>query len=309
MLENTVIENIKSANLPDAGGNRKNLLNALKGYSPDPKKFKIKPGHRNYIMNLMKEIDSTDVDDFFKLKTEPEYDIVQLTENEKEEVKELIQRDQEALEIKEEEELVVVNEDLEEEYVYETVDESEMNDEQYLLEYISDDANKLVGSDNYKEILLYQHTQGSSSIKRARRKPEIMYNEEFLAKKQNPRRRRVTKLQAYPDTDEGITQRFMDLVKQSLECILPKNVNAAIKHEDTIVYKEGDACWRVICPLCPAQIKLIVNSENGGKYINYKRSNFERHLRFKHCKPMNEKIMLYLKEFKYNSPSSPSNLT
>lgn len=59
-----------------------------------------------------------------------------------------------------------------------------------------------------------------------------------------------------------------------------------IETDDILVEKsdETDTTWIVFCPICNNRIRLAVVYENGGRYCNYKRSNFERHLRFKHCK-------------------------
>lgn len=72
-----------------------------------------------------------------------------------------------------------------------------------------------------------------------------------------------------------------------MECILPREKLAEVDGCDLLVEKESDASWAVYCPLCHSRIRLPVVQENGGRYWNYKRSNFERHLRFKHCKKVN----------------------
>lgn len=64
----------------------------------------------------------------------------------------------------------------------------------------------------------------------------------------------------------------------------------AIETGDIQVEKseESDYTWIVYCPICSNRIRLAVVYENLGRYCNYKRSNFERHLRFKHCKGVNQ---------------------
>lgn len=69
-----------------------------------------------------------------------------------------------------------------------------------------------------------------------------------------------------------------------MQCILPSDKLADVENADVELEKESDFSWAVYCPLCHSRIRLPVVFENGGRYCNYKRSNFERHLRFKHCK-------------------------
>lgn len=69
-----------------------------------------------------------------------------------------------------------------------------------------------------------------------------------------------------------------------MQCILSQSQLNKLKDVSVKITKETDTCYIVICPLCSAKIKLSVVFENNGRYRNYKRSNFERHLRFKHCK-------------------------
>ena len=70
-----------------------------------------------------------------------------------------------------------------------------------------------------------------------------------------------------------------------MHCILPREKLMEVENVGIHVEKESDTSWAVYCPLCHSRIRLPVVFENGGRYCNYKRSNFERHLRFKHCKP------------------------
>lgn len=71
-----------------------------------------------------------------------------------------------------------------------------------------------------------------------------------------------------------------------MECILPRERKPKIEADEIQVEKseESDTAWVVYCPICCNRIRLPVVYENSGRYCNYKRSNFERHLRFKHCK-------------------------
>lgn len=69
-----------------------------------------------------------------------------------------------------------------------------------------------------------------------------------------------------------------------MECILPRDKLSEVEGCELHVEKETETSWAVYCPLCHSRIRLPVVVENSGRYCNYKRSNFERHLRFKHCK-------------------------
>lgn len=279
MLENTVIEHLSINN---------NLSKAVAGYCPDPYKFKIKPGHRNYIMNLMQEIDRTDVDDFFSYKPGEIKKKNQIPPNM---AVYKICRQPAITDCSDSSEIQIKHEDDETFFCYENNDdrveaiteaieneESSMESEemQYVCEeYLSCDENQIITEEmNMAKVSQTSHKH---------RKPDVMYNKEFLAKNINPRKRRLTDGKTYPNTDEGNTERFRDLVKQSLECILPKQKYSRISHKELHVYKEADTIWRVECPLCPAKIRLCIIYEKNGKYCNFKRSNFERHLRFKHC--------------------------
>lgn len=69
-----------------------------------------------------------------------------------------------------------------------------------------------------------------------------------------------------------------------MQCILPADKLSEVESAQIEVEKESETSWAVYCPICNSRIRLPVVFENGGRYCNYKRSNFERHLRFKHCK-------------------------
>ena len=69
-----------------------------------------------------------------------------------------------------------------------------------------------------------------------------------------------------------------------MQCILSQSQLNKVTDNTVVITKEMDTCYNVLCPLCSTKIKLSVVFENNGRYRNYKRSNFERHLRFKHCK-------------------------
>lgn len=272
MLERTVTETVTSEYESDE---KSNMINSLVGYNA--KNFKIKPGHRNLIMNLMLEIDRTDVNEFFKHRQQVVDDAfeIPLAKSPSEIKFEIQDEDEDHQSIEEERFMYAHDQHTTENIEKDEAAGSDMSMEQFMLEEYLSDENIAIEVENY--IMPKRHA------KRNQPKPTQMYNEEFLAQKINPRRRRVTTARAYPNTDEGKTERFRDLMQQSMECILPKETFSMISHATIDIEKENDFRWNVTCPLCSVKIKLAIKLEKKG-YYNYKRSNFERHLRFKHCK-------------------------
>jgi hypothetical protein len=165
----------------------------------------------------------------------------------------------------------------------------ENEEEYYIEEYITDDSQpeeKFIELSDTGYIKLLQNKRKSENDEANKttktRRPDHMYNDEFLSKNISAKRRRVKK--SYPPGDEGTKMRFVDLLSQSLQCILPRDRYEEVKFEELNVTKHSDTVWNAQCPICKAIVRLPVVHENNGKYVNYKRSNFERHLRFKHCK-------------------------
>lgn len=269
------------------------LCELLSGYC-DLTKFKLKPGHKNFIMNLMKEIDSADPNEFFKsthpIKSPEQVTIVKVptasptpveikyeVHNEFSE-----EMDNEQYDYHPHEQIFIQDQQTED------MIEQELPEEEYILEeYLSDDQQRAIQG---YVLTIEPKEKRKKTTRRVHRKPERMYNEEFLQTHANPRKRRVTTSKFYPNTDEGTKERFRDLIKQSMECILTKEQHASIENQSIDIEKQSDSCYSVLCPLCKASIKLAVVYENNGKYVNYKRSNFERHLRYKHCKTVRKLI-------------------
>lgn len=73
---------------------------------------------------------------------------------------------------------------------------------------------------------------------------------------------------------------FSDLVRQSCEVIVPSNLLMQHDLSHIELVKLHDNIWEVKCPMCTKKLRLQLTHE--GKYTNYKRSNFERHLRIVH---------------------------
>ncbi|CRK94652.1 CLUMA_CG008152, isoform A [Clunio marinus] len=243
--------------------------------------FRLKPGHRNYILNLMLQIEKIDANDFFgkQISEMSPIKTVYKSKNEYIQVPPLHFAKKE----NKSESYMQLN-SLDHGY---SRDEEEQEDYEFDEEYLTDEMD--MGSyETFKveydanENQETKRRSSRSTASNSKRRPEYMYNDEFMAKQINPRRRRVTLNKNYPPTDEGIKERFGDLIKQSMECILPSEKLKQVANVQLNIEKESDASWAVYCPLCHTRIRLPVVKENGGRYCNYKRSNFERHLRFKH---------------------------
>lgn len=178
--------------------------------------FKLKPGHRNYIMNLMLEIDKTDVNDFFGRNTgnasyqdEAETKrsgqiIVQYSSPMKHEV---TRRQDDPLNQVDHGYSRDEQEDQDSEFVLE---EEYLTDESEDTNLIKIEYDEIEDSSRSKK--RKSSTQMSSSL--IKRRPDHMYNDEFLSNCTNPRRRRVTVNKVYPSTEEGTRERFTDLINQ-----------------------------------------------------------------------------------------------
>lgn len=120
------------------------------------------------------------------------------------------------------------------------------------------------------------------------KKPKHMYNDEFLQTQScvgrigTPGRRRPKIQKNYPETEEGMLERWCDLVRQSCEVIVPHELLSKFDLSHVDIVKICPFIWEVSCPLCSKKLRLQLTHE--GKYINFKRSNFERHLRIVHFK-------------------------
>lgn len=99
--------------------------------------------------------------------------------------------------------------------------------------------------------------------------------------------RRRPKIQKnYPETEEGMLERWADLVRQSCEVIIPLDLIALHDLSQIDITKLHENIWEVKCPMCAKKLRLQLTQE--GKYVNYKRSNFERHLRIVHYKQIRQ---------------------
>ena len=167
-LESTIDDILNSQDFKD----EKKILNEF--FPFNRKQFKLKPGHKNLIMNLMLEIDKVEADEFFSKS---------LSETKS-------------------------SRPIDDEYIVEEYieDHSDFFEHSFVLKVNNED------SEGTNETFL-----DSSRPKKKltqKRKPDRMYNDEFLAQCINPRKRRVTSTKAYLDSDEGICKRFSDLIQQ-----------------------------------------------------------------------------------------------
>lgn len=165
-------------------------------------------------------------------------------------------------------------------------------------EEIETDDNCLYASEQIikNEAGQYEHAEyevsgydSSSSLNRSgpkSKKPKHMYTLEFLQTQMTqgrigtPGRRRPKIQKHYADTEEGLLERWADLVRQSCEVIVPNELLILHDLSDISIVKIHENIWEVKCPLCTKKLRLQLTHE--GKYTNYKRSNFERHLRIVH---------------------------
>lgn len=148
-------------------------------------------------------------------------------------------------------------------------------------------------ADNFEQSECYEISgyDSSGSLNRSgpkNKKPKHMYTSEFLQTQMTqgrigtPGRRRPKIQKHYPDTEEGLLDRWADLVRQSCEVIVPSDLLSQHDLSHIEIAKIHENIWEVKCPLCTKKLRLQLTFE--GKYVNYKRSNFERHLRIVHYK-------------------------
>lgn len=138
----------------------------------------------------------------------------------------------------------------------------------------------------YDDSLIMHHNRSMDGQKS--KKPKHMYTDEFLQTQSQagrigtPGRRRPKIQKTYPDTEAGLLERWADLVRQSCEVIVPQELLENFNLGRIDIVKISDNIWEVKCPMCTKKLRLQLTHE--GKYVNFKRSNFERHLRIVHYK-------------------------
>lgn len=218
-LELTVIEILNSEF--ELADKRELEAELAEGYQT-PNNFRLKPGHRNYIMNLMLELDKTNVKEFFE---QVDSSSESKKDHSKSERNEYTVTEVELSEISKKERTHSPNE----KHILNQVDHGYSRDDQeaseFILEeeYLTDetgDPMDVMGSLiklDYEQSSNHQNkrkTSSSTPSSARRRRPDHMYNEEFMLKCVNPRRRRVTFNKNYPKTDEGTRERFVDLIQQ-----------------------------------------------------------------------------------------------
>lgn len=337
-------ESIRSLNDEDDDNEQKQaFVHELALNHQSLRNFKLKLGHKNFIVNLCHELQSISTEEFNGAVVKA---VVQVPETKRDFQGLIVRKQPEEHGYSREDEKrmqgetisllheVPVSEPAEEDqFEYESVHEEEgqtMEEQDYLE---LEDENELEVEDNEEieyhelkregsnseeiyiteQILVHDTDQyeqsrfeisgydSSSSHHRAgpkSKKPKHMYTSEFLQSQSTPGRigtpgRRRPKLQKnYPDTDDGLLERWADLIRQSCEVIIPQVMleRHDLSHID--IFKLQENVWEVKCPLCTKKLRVQMTHE--GKYTNYKRSNFERHLRIVHYSQ--------IKQFKSDDP-------
>lgn len=283
--------------------------------------FKLKMGHKNLIVNLCHELESTNVSEFNAVNIvmpEPKRGLTELVVRKPSEehedrrtskgspAKRVHEEDQE----QPEEEIQEQEEGENSSYVEqeEFLDEQDNYEDSEFVEYQEVKTEDMMEDESYQiyateQIVAYEadhyehdeiYYESSPTTNRTgpprNKKPKHMYTEQFLQTQATqgrigtPGRRRPKIQKNYPDTDEGMLERWADLVRQSCQVIVPDELLSKHTHqlENIDITKTAESVWDVKCPMCTKKLRLQLTKE--GKYYNYKRSNFERHLRIVHYK-------------------------
>ncbi|CAO1436363.1 unnamed protein product [Diamesa serratosioi] len=248
--------------------------------------FKLKLGHKNLVLNLCHLLTNITLDELHqrRLNKLPKSEIIFHPKALKRE----LETTNEIQEIEEQEYQIVEGVD---EEMYEEIGDGEILTEtiegefqpEYYTEYVYSDS-EIAGKtqkyeyNNYTEDENYEPASKKNTIKHEN-------NEEcFILSKPKKSNRRPKLHKKYADDDDGKLERWHDLVKQSLEVVLPKDLLDAQQIDSINIAKLTENTWEINCPMymCDKKLKLQMTKE--GKYTNYKRSNFERHLRIVHLR-------------------------
>lgn len=212
-LETTVKDYCDS---DDVSSEKSDLLDELASQRQTIKNFKLRPGDRNCIMNLMLEIEKTEASDFFGRSSEL-FVQDQMTSPHKQNFALFHEQSPQKLIARrsDEKNFFVAQPD----HGYSRDDDQQ--EQEYVLEeeYLTDDTMDSMGliKIEYEDSPVNapaKRKSTSSATHSAKRRPDRMYNEEFMAKCVNPRRRRIALNKTYPATDEGTRERFADLIQQ-----------------------------------------------------------------------------------------------
>lgn len=122
----------------------------------------------------------------------------------------------------------------------------------------------------------YQLETSQSSIVTIKnsKKPKHMYADEFLQAQNTigrigtPGRRRPKIQKNYACSEEGLHERWIDLVRQSCQVIVPHELLSKFDLSNVELTKIQPSIWEVNCPLCSKKIRLQLTHE--GKYLNFK---------------------------------------
>lgn len=156
------------------------------------------------------------------------------------------------------------------EVVYQEVDAEEIDGDENCV-YTSEVVVKNDGG-HYEQVEDYEVSgyDSSTSVNRStpkNKRPKHMYTEEFLQTQMThgrigtPGRRRPKIQKHYPENDEGMLEKWADLVRQSCEVIVPYDL--LHQHDLSIIelVKIHDNIWEVKCPLCTKKLRLQLTHE------------------------------------------------
>ncbi|CAO1436390.1 unnamed protein product [Diamesa serratosioi] len=283
--------------LDECNINRKDFEEELLKNNQILSQFKLKLGHKNLVLNLCHLLTDVTLDEFLQRtditsdnlkEMKPKYSELVLKQEQvysnKDEVAQEIEQeiDDEHVEEYNQVEEIFVEELYEEvEYVEQVEAEPETDNENvcfvnYETEYFppTKKTKKEIKSTNYE-------ADEASEFIISDFPGKLEFKDTFCElPKKNRRRQRIHK--KYTDDDGGILNRWHDLIEQSLEVVLPKEMYDQHNFKSLNIIKLTDTTWEVDCPLCIMKLRLTIIRE--GKYTNYKRSNFERHLRNIHLR-------------------------
>ena len=283
--------------LDEDNPSRKDFEEELLNTNQNLSQFKLKLGHKNLVLNLCHLLTNTTLDEFQqrRLKQQSANEINYNSKAFKQETE--TTNCSEVQEIEEQEYQLVEGYDEELYEEVEEIGEGEIITEITEGEFQPESDTEYVFSDSEttgkKQEFEYNNNTEDENYEPAckKNKNKLEYSEEcFIMIKPKKSNRRPKLHKKYADDDDGKLERWHDLVKQSLEVVLPKDLLDAQQIESILIAKLTETTWEVHCPMymCDKKLKLQMTKE--GKYTNYKRSNFERHLRIVHLRTAHEDI-------------------
>lgn len=246
---------------------KRSFIEELSRQNQSLESFKLKLGHKNLILNLCYEMMPLTLDEFNNSKIATAKTIIPTNESTL-----IVRKTEHEYSKADDEELTA-----EEYHLFEDAEDSQHVVEE-IIDYPYGDVQYVQDDDSDGQFIF--ETKYNNNVP-TRKKPKLDKDDsDRFVRKEKVIRRRPKILKKYPDGDEGKMLRWIDLVKQSIQCTIPAEVLEQVDYENIDIVKVNDSTWEIRCPLCDKKLRLQITQE--GKYINYKRSNFERHLRTIH---------------------------